>query len=330
MRTRKPTATKASRTKATTATFSRARVAWVAPCMAAGLLLLAAAYFVQRQKRAESARTSPSAAPVYKATVLHKYAHDKQAFTQGLAFHASEPGVLYESTGLYGQSTVRKVHIATGHIMNSSTLPRSDFGEGLTHINQTHLIQVLWKVGAAYIYERATLSPSPTHTGLSDAWGVAMLHGDVYLSDGTSTIHVLRASGHTLVKRTQFTVRDGAFPVGLLNELEFVNGELWANVLFADFIVRIDIRTARVIAWVDLTNLLDKRVDVPKGHTVDVLNGIAYDERHRLVYVTGKLWPSLFAISCAFGQPSAQSIVDAMPEPFFFDDSTVQRVLNSM
>lgn len=268
-------------------------------------------------------------APVIKPRVVAEYNHDPKAFTQGLIFH---DGFLYESTGLRGLSTVRKVDLATGKVLHRFDLEPDDFGEGLTlgGSDESKLVQVLWKVGKGYVYDRATLNRLFEFRFEGDAWGLAALPSDrseMYLSDGTSNIRVFRLHGSSFQLIRQFTVMDGSSKVGLLNELEFIDNHLWANVWNSDFVAQIDITIGRVSKWVDLREIL-RESTIPRGHSVDVLNGIAYNEATNIVYVTGKNWPRLFAIEMT-NELVAQNITKATTA-FFLDSMKVKYIHNHM
>lgn len=275
--------------------------------------------------------TTQTPAPVHKIRVVGEYPHDKHAFTQGLLM--SSDGYLYESTGLYGRSTLRKVDLKSGSVIDSRKLPDDEFGEGVTLSSEDdmHLVQVMWKIGKGYVYDRATLQRLAAFQLPGEAWGITQMRPgskNLILSDGSSTLHVLSVDlmGKVKIERT-IEVRDGDKPVGLLNELEMVSGELWANVFMADVIARIDVSTGRVNSWVDCRDLLDSS-SIPIGHRVDVLNGIAHDPETDVVYLTGKLWPKLFAV-----RVSEERIADSVSDivnAFFLDPKRVNYVLKHM
>eukprot|EP00177_Eucheuma_denticulatum_P008865 GFKZ01016094.1.p1 GENE.GFKZ01016094.1~~GFKZ01016094.1.p1 ORF type:complete len:400 (-),score=53.75 GFKZ01016094.1:3270-4343(-) len=272
---------------------------------------------------------SVAMAPVFRAEVVAEYVHDAEAFTQGLVWH---DGMLYESTGLQGRSSVRAVEFESGKVVRSHKLKYVDFGEGLCLFGATgdYLLQVLWKVGKGYLYSRDTLERVLEFRFKGDAWGVALVPGtadSVYLSDGSSQIYRYRLDGTDFKKVSAVTVRDGDKAVGLLNELEMVGGELWANVWMCDFVARIDPLTGKVKGWVDLRDLLSK-ADIPQGHTVDVLNGIAWDESQGRVLVTGKLWPKLYAIRVSDEQVAER--ITKVTNAFFLDSSRVRYVLDNV
>lgn len=275
--------------------------------------------------------TAPPPAPVYKAKVVAEYPHDKDAFTQGLLL--SSDGYLYESTGLYGRSTLRKVDLSSGSVLESNKLPDDEFGEGVTlsSENDEHLVQVMWKIGKGYVYDRATLQRLASFQLPGEAWGITQMRpgsNNLILSDGTSTLHIFSVDGTGAVELERtIEVKDGEKPVGLLNELEMVNGELWANIFMTEVIARIDVSTGIVNSWIDCRYLLDSS-SIPVGHRVDVLNGIAHDTKTNVVYVTGKLWPKLFAIRVS-EERVAYSVSDIV-NAFFLDPKRVNYVLKHM
>lgn len=282
-------------------------------------------------KVSNSISRTTGVAPVYQLSIVKDYPHDKDAFTQGLL--VGPDGYLYESTGLYGQSTLRQVDLNTGLTVDSHKLLDDEFGEGLTlsSENDAHLVQVLWKTGRGYVYDRATLQRLASFQLPGDAWGITQIRSgsnELVLSDGTSTLQVLSVDVHGIVKYVRtISVNDGGKPVGLLNELEMVHGELWANIFMADVIARIDIDTGVVNSWIDCRNLLDSS-KIPPGHRVDVLNGIAHDPKSDVVYITGKLWPRLFAVR-VINEQVAESVADIV-NAFFLDPKRVAYIHKHM
>lgn len=303
---------------------------------------------ISKPKSKQSNRTY---APIYHIDVLETFPHDRHAFTQGLTYEDEDH--LFESTGKYGQSTVRRVHVRSGRVLERTNLINTEFGEGLCVLNESFLLQVLWKTGRSHVYNRQTLQRVATFDlpGVHDSWGVATLPVYsssstasptlVYVSDGSARIRVFRisitVSEHDVdtngAKQTrvsansqlshEFSVRDGDRLVGLLNELEFINGELWANVLMAKVIARIDVATGKVSGWLDCRTVL-KPSQVPPGHKVDVLNGIAHDHENDVVYITGKCWPTMYAIrpTSRISEPSVFDIGNA----FYLDVDQVDYI----
>lgn len=226
------------------------------------------------------------AAPVYGYQVVRTYPHDPQAFTQGLVFL---DGVLYEGTGLHGQSSIRKVKLENGQVLQIQKTDAQYFGEGIAVWGNT-LVQLTWQGGVGFVYDRETFQRRKTFTYKGEGWGLAYDGARLAMSDGSAFIRFLDPA--TLAETGRIQVRDGGRPVVNLNELEFVKGELFANVWQTDRIARISPKTGQVTGWIDLAGLLDPRDAVG----VDVLNGIAYDAKGDRLFVTGKRWPRLFEI----------------------------------
>lgn len=232
---------------------------------------------------------SPACAvPVQGYQVVKSYPHDRSAFTQGLFF---KDGVLYESTGLEGRSSIRKVKLETGEVLMSIALPPQVFGEGLTWWD-TRLISVTWKHQVGFVLDMATFQPKSQFNYVGEGWGLARSDREILMSDGTAQIR--RLDPKTLKEIGRIRVTADGRPLNQLNELEWVKGEIWANVWQTDRIARIDPKTGEVKAFVDLSGLLDR--SRPEARGADVLNGIAYDEANDRIFVTGKLWPRLYEI----------------------------------
>lgn len=225
--------------------------------------------------------------PVYGVKVINTYPHDQKAFTQGLIFHN---GFLYESTGLRGESTLRKVKLETGEVLQKHSLKPKLFGEGLA-IWQKQLVQLTWHAGVAFIYEMADFKVASAFAYSGEGWGLTTDKDGFILSNGSADLLFLDPKTFREVKR--ITVTDKTKPIKDLNELEFINGEIFANVWQQNKIARIDPKTGKVIAWIDLSEL------VPPEHKDSeqaVLNGIAYDAKNDRLFVTGKLWPKIYEI----------------------------------
>jgi glutaminyl-peptide cyclotransferase len=220
-------------------------------------------------------------------SVVHAYPHDPQAFTQGLVY---VDGYLYESTGLNGKSTLRKEDLETGRVLKEVSLPSKFFGEGLTNWGRT-LIQLTWQAHVGFVYDRATFRLLRKFHYPWEGWGLTQDGKQLILSDGSSTIHFLNPK--TFAQVRSIRVRDRGAPVKQLNELEYIHGEIYANVWMTDKIARISPATGEVLGWIDLSGLLPGIFVRRPG---EVLNGIAYDATHRRLFVTGKLWPRLFEI----------------------------------
>ena len=225
--------------------------------------------------------------PRYGYRVVHVYPHDRNAFTQGLEFRA---GFLYEGTGLKGRSSLRKVRLDTGQVLQQIDLDPSLFGEGITVINQ-QIIELTWQSELGFVYRQPTFQRLRNFNYAGEGWGLANDGQQIYMSDGTAQIRCWDPVN--LQEKRRFTVRDHGQPVMNLNELEFVRGELYANVWQTDRIARISPADGRVLGWIDLAGLLS---EADRAESVDVLNGIAYDVLGDRLFVTGKLWPKLFEI----------------------------------
>ena len=225
--------------------------------------------------------------PEYTFQVVRQFPHDPTAFTQGLAFLDS---YFYEGTGLTGRSSLRQVQIETGGVVKKVDLGPEFFGEGIT-ILKNEVFQVTWLSHTGFVYSLKDFRLLRRFSYPGEGWGLATDGSELFLSDGTSEIRVLDPI--TFVEKRRLKVRDGATPVTQLNELEFVEGELFANIWQTDRIARISPRTGEVVGWIDLKGLLSPVYRIGPGA---VLNGIAYDSRRKRLFVTGKLWPAIFEI----------------------------------
>lgn len=229
-----------------------------------------------------------AAISVYDYTVKYTYPHDPGAFTQGLFYRDD---VLYESTGQYGASSIRKVDLETGEVLLKRDLPAKYFGEGIAAIGQ-RIYSLTWVNGVGFTFDIDTLEQQSTYTYQGQGWGLASDGKRLYMSDGTAYLRVLDPQTMRVLSRIQVTA-DGA-PVTRINELEWVNGEIFANIWQTDRIARINPSTGQVRGWIDLTGL-EELAGVPPSAD-NVLNGIAWDAAGRRLFVTGKRWPKLFEI----------------------------------
>ena len=237
---------------------------------------------------AQSARrTHPAKVPEYTFQVIRAFPHDPHAFTQGLVFHG---GFLYEGTGLKGRSSLRKVRLETGEIVQEVDLAPEFFGEGIT-IVKSEIVQLTWQSQTGFVYNLSDFHLLRQFSYSGEGWGLTTDGHEVFMSDGTPEIRVLDPG--TLTERRRFTVHDGTTPIKELNELEFVEGEIFANVWQTDRIARISPRTGEVLGWIDLEGLLSPVYRLESGA---VLNGIAYNAERKRLFVTGKLWPKIFEI----------------------------------
>jgi glutamine cyclotransferase len=229
----------------------------------------------------------PAPPPVYGYQVIHTFPHDPTAFTEGLVF---DGGFLYESTGLEGRSTLRKTQLDTGEVLQRHDLSPDLFGEGIT-IFGDRIIQLTWKSRLGYVYDKRTFRLLREFTYPTEGWGITQDGKQLIMSDGTATLYFLNPD--TLERTHQVEVHSDTGPVTQLNELEYAQGEIYANVWQTDRIARIAPDTGQVLGWIDLSGLLSAE---DRRAPVDVLNGIAYDAEHNRLFVTGKLWPKLFEI----------------------------------
>ena len=225
--------------------------------------------------------------PTYTYEVVRSYPHDPNAFTQGLIYR---DGFLYEGTGLNGRSGIRKVELETGEVLQSKPIDQQYFGEGLTDWDGK-LIELTWRAQVGFVYDLRTFDRTGTFTYTGEGWGLTHDDTRLIMSDGTAQLRFLDPV--TFKETRRITVRDPNGPVPELNELEYVNGEIFANVWQTERIARIAPADGRVTGWIDLTGLLP----ASERTGTDVMNGIAYDASHDRLFVTGKLWPRIFEIT---------------------------------
>ena len=223
----------------------------------------------------------------YSYKIINKYPHDPEAFTQGLVF---ENGTLYEGTGLNGRSSVRIVDLESGNVSMIKFLPRKYFGEGITVIDD-RLIQITWRSREAFVYDKISLERLDSFRISTEGWGLTHNGSHLILSDGTSTLYFLNSTTYNIVKMV--TVTDNGFEVTRINELEFIEGNIFANIWQTDLIAIIEPLDGNVTGWLNLEGL---QIHLDYTDSIDVLNGIAYDKEEDKIYVTGKLWPNLFEI----------------------------------
>ena len=228
----------------------------------------------------------PSNLPVYGYQIVRVYPHDRDAFTQGLQF---VDGVLYEGTGLNGRSSIRRVELETGKVLQKRNVPEEHFGEGIT-VWKSDLIELTWQSHVAFVYDRATFEPKKRFSYAGEGWGLTHDGTNLVMSDGSDRLRVLDPA--TFAEKRRIAVTAGGTPLPNLNELEYVKGEIFANIWRTDYVARIAPDTGKVSAYIDLRGLL---TPAERAGT-DVLNGIAYDEKQDRLFVTGKLWPKLFEI----------------------------------
>lgn len=225
--------------------------------------------------------------PQYTYHVINTYPHDHNAFTQGLVFEA---GFLYEGTGGLGSSTLRKLELESGAILQMHELLDQYFGEGIA-VYGNKIIQLTWTSHVGFVYDKTTFTLLQEFTYPYEGWGMTYDGTHLIVSDGTSILHFLDPVTFEVI--SHISVQDNHRPIIRLNELEYIQGEIYANVWQTDHIARIDPETGHVLGWIDLTGLLPTEdLEDP----IDVLNGIAYDADNDRLFVTGKLWPYLFEI----------------------------------
>ncbi len=225
--------------------------------------------------------------PTYTYEVINAYPHDAAAFTQGLVFYQ---GVLYESTGLNGSSSLRRVELETGKVLMKIEVPARFFAEGLALFNG-RLYQLTWQTQRGFVYDLDSFKKLREFNYAGEGWGLTRDANSLIMSDGSSRIRFLDPD--TFDVQRMITVRDDGRDVTQLNELEYIKGEIYANIWLTDRIARIDPQSGKVNAWINLSGILPPEARPDPGA---VLNGIAYDEASDRLFVTGKYWPKLFEI----------------------------------
>ena len=219
--------------------------------------------------------------------IINIFPHDRDAYTQGLIFYND---ILYEATGIKGESSIRKTKLETGDIIRSYTISSTIFGEGITIFDEK-IIQLSWQAGVGYIYELETFKKIHEFRYITEGWGLTNDDEHLYMSDGTNKIYILETQSYSIID--QIEVCDNEVAVNHLNELEFINGEIYANIYMTDKIARIDPKTGKILAYINLKNILPIS---ERDADTDVLNGIAYDKINNRLFVTGKKWSKLFEI----------------------------------
>ncbi|MDK2761444.1 MAG: glutaminyl-peptide cyclotransferase [Sphingopyxis sp.] len=234
----------------------------------------------------------PSAPPVERCgyRIVQTYPHDRSSFTQGLFW---QDGHLYEATGQYGQSRVARLDLETGKALAETRLPADQFGEGITRWGD-QIVGVTWQGGVGNRWSIKDLRPVGTFEYAGEGWGLTMVGDSLVLSDGTPELRFFDPA--TMKEQRRVTVRFRDRPVAMLNELETIDGQIWANVWMTDYIVRIDPATGNVPSLIDLSGL---KADAGVSGSDSVLNGIAWDAKQKRLFVTGKYWPKLYQIALA-------------------------------
>lgn len=230
---------------------------------------------------------SPETPAAWTYKIVNSFVHDPNAFTQGLVF---EDGFLYEGTGLNRKSELRKVELATGNVLLSRKLPDKFFGEGIT-IYGDRIIQLTYKSRVGFVYDKKTFELLRQFNYQTEGWGLTNDGKNLIMSDGTPMLHFL--DPETFAHDHKIMVLDQESPVWGLNELEFIDGQIYANVWPTERIVKIEPQTGRVVGWIDVEGILSPHDQIGQ---VDVFNGIAYDPVDRRLFVTGKFYPKLYEI----------------------------------
>ena len=261
---------------------------WLIAVLSATLIIVIsfAAYVALRNQLSNDGQTNQIEPINYTYRIINTYPHDNTSFTEGLIY---QDGFLYESTGLNGDSTLRKEELATGKTIQLYTLPSQYFGEGITTYGDK-IVQLTWQSQIGFVYDKATFQMLDQFTYTTEGWGITNNSTNLIMSDGTATLSFLNPI--TYERTGQIQVHDGNASIPMLNELEYVNGDVYANIWHENRIAIINTQTGQVKGWIDLSGLY-------KGvifDSEDVLNGIAYDSDGGRLFVTGKRWSQLFEI----------------------------------
>ncbi len=223
----------------------------------------------------------------YGYKIVNTYPHDRSAFTQGLFY---DDGLLYEGTGQETGSTLREVELETGRVIRQLNLSPELFGEGITLFGD-RIFQVTWQSRVGFVYEKSTFRQINRVYYQSEGWGLTTMDQNLVMSDGTNVLYIIEPGMFTVLSRLE--VYDNEKMVDQLNELEYINGEIWANIWNSDLIARIDPATGKLLGYINLKGIIN---DPQTDTSVNVLNGIAYDSEGGRIFVTGKNWPRLFEI----------------------------------
>ena len=240
-----------------------------------------------QQRPSSSDTASPQEVPTYTFEVVNSWPHDCKSYTQGLIFYQN---LFFESAGQYGESSLRRVEPPTGKVLKKFKVPKEYFAEGIA-LFQGKIFQLTWESQKGFIYDLDSFKLLGEFTYEGEGWGLTHDNHSLIMSDGTNRIRFLDPTSFK-TERT-ISVYDNKRPVSQLNELEYIKGEIYANIWHSNRIVRLDPASGKILGWIDLTGLLTSAGDC---NHVDVLNGIAYDEESDRLFVTGKLWPKVFEI----------------------------------
>ncbi len=251
------------------------------------LLFFVVGYKLTIAQVAKSPLLINTKSPVYTVEIINVYPHDREAFTQGLFYHE---GYLYESTGLHGKSSLRKADLKTGKIIKKIALPAEYFAEGIT-LHNNNIYQLTWTNQLMFLYDGENLKKIRALKYSGEGWGITSDGKNLFMSDGSAKI--TRRDPDTLDIINVLHVFDEKKAIHGINEMEYINGEIWANIFMENVIARISLSTGKILGWIDLTPLYSL---VDRYDGIDVLNGIAYDKKNGRIFVTGKYWPYIFEI----------------------------------
>lgn len=219
--------------------------------------------------------------------IINIYPHDRTAFTQGLVY---EDGLLYESTGLYGRSKIKVIDLENSRLVKSADMNERYFGEGLT-VNGEQLVQLTYRERMGFVYDKQTLEVTGEFKYPTEGWGITYDGSHLIMSNGSSHLFYLDPVSYRRVRSLK--VEENDVPVANINELEYIDGLIFANIWRTNVIVQIEPETGQVVGKIDFSELVKRYED---DRNVDVLNGIAYDKKNRRLFVTGKLWPEIFEV----------------------------------
>ena len=232
-----------------------------------------------------SAATNPN--NLYKAEILETFNHNSDYFTEGFEIH---DGFIYEGTGLNGKSAVRKWNLKTGEIIKSVDIDDKYFGEGIT-VFKDKIYQLTWTSGQCFVYDAKTFKNIKTYKYFGEGWGLTNDGKNLIMSDGTNMLKIIDPDKFSTINT--ISVTDNNVPINNLNELEYIDGEVWANIWMQNKIAVINPENGNVVKWIDLSELL---ATLEPNEKADVLNGIAFDKQSKKIYLTGKNWKNVFSV----------------------------------